>query len=182
MRRSSVRSSLAALILAMLVSCASAPPAADRAATFQLEGMLHVSGSDPFGRALELVDAKGMRWRIEPGPFENELSLLGGHEVRVVCRGLKGGASVVSVAGYEMLPVDGHIPLPGIISVRNGSIWLVGGEANIVLRGPLAEALAEFDGHAVWVWGEHTQYRVGRTPGAVKVAGYVVMGNVPAVP
>jgi hypothetical protein len=139
--------------------------------------MLSVEGPDPFGRTMTLAEETGMVWNLDPGRFEHELSLLGGHQVRVFCSGLSDiGEGALTVDRYELLPVDGREPVYGVLQTGPGSIIVDSDGTSVHLDGPLAEALVGFDEHAVWVWGERGHR------GRLVVEGYVVMGRVLSAP
>lgn len=172
MRCSCARNRLAALaVLPILLSCASAPPAPGSPEPFRLEGLLNVEGPDPFNRTLTLTDADGIGWRLDPGRLERELSLLGGHEMRLYCESLSGRSpGAVAVVRYELLAVDGYEPLYGVVRAIPGAVQIDVDGGSVHLHGPLSGALARFDGHAVWVWGERGHR------GTMTLEGYVVMG------
>jgi hypothetical protein len=146
----------------------------DSAESFRLEGTLSLEGPDPFGRTLLLVDGEGIGWPLDPGPHEHELSLLGGHEMRLHCRRTyEGGRGTVTVVRYELLPVDGNTPLYGTLRVIPGSIRIEADDSFVDLHGPLSQALCGFEGCIAWVWGKRSRQGAGD----ITVEGYVVIGK-----
>jgi hypothetical protein len=139
---------------------------------FQLEGSVRVEGDQPFNRAIVLSDPEGVRWNIDPGALEAELSLLDGYDVRLVCTGIAGtgGDRDARAESYLLIPPEGMIAALGIISLVDESILLNSGGNRYRLTGPLTPALEAFSGNRAWVWG---------TKGDVDtldVSGYEVLG------
>jgi hypothetical protein len=163
---------LIALLLLTVASCASAPPASSSREPFQLEGSLRVEGDQPFNRVLILSDPEGVRWNLDPGDMEAELSLLDGYEVILTCSGIPGKSSErdAVVKGYQLVPPDGMIALLGNISTEAGAVFLGTGNMNYRLEGPLTAALEAFGGYRAWMWGTAGDGEI------LEVGGYEILG------
>ena len=163
---------LIAVLLLTAASCASAPPASSSREPFRLEGSIRVEGDQPFNRVMVLSDPQGIRWNLDPGNLEAELSLLDGYDVMLTCSGIpgKGGERDALVENYVLVPPDGMIAVLGSIATAGESIILNVDGGSYRLSGPLTAALETFGDHRAWVWG---------TPGggdALEVSGYEVLG------
>lgn len=82
------------------------------------------------------------------GPARGELAQLGGANVRV--RGVRTGTSV-SVFGYDIMPADGDRIWTGLVTLRDGEVWLLGAEAVRVLAPPAG--ITGSPGALMWVSG-----------------------------
>jgi len=163
---------LIAPLLLAVVSCASAPPASSFREPFQLEGSIRIEGDQPFNRAFILSDSQGIRWNLDPGGLEAELSLLDGYDVTLICSGIqgRGGERDALVESYVLVPPAGMIAVLGRISMAGELILLNSEIGRHMLSGPLTSALEAFDDHRAWVWG---------LPGdgdVLEVGGYEVLG------
>ncbi len=163
---------LIVVLLLTVASCASAPPASSSREPFQLEGSIRVEGDQPFNRAIVLSDSQGIRWSLDPGALEAELSLLDGYDVRLTCTGIpgKGSERDARVENYVLVPPDGMIAVLGSIAIAGESIVLNNDGGSYRLNGPLTAALETFGDHRAWVWG---------TPGGgdtLEISGYEVLG------
>jgi hypothetical protein len=163
---------LIALLLLAVASCASAPPASSTGEPFQLAGSLHVEGDHPFNRAIILSDSQGLRWNLDPGDLEAELSLLDGYNVMLTCSGFPGGSGErdALVVHYGLVPPEGMIAVLGSLSIDEGSIILNVDGMKHRLEGPLTAALEAFDDHRAWVWG------ISGDGETLDVSGYEVLG------
>lgn len=83
------------------------------------------------------------------GPTRGELAQLGGARVRV--HGVEMGTTL-SVYGYALLPLDGSPRWTGIVSVRDGEVWLLGAQELRLLGAP--SSIAANEGSFVWVSGD----------------------------
>ena len=163
---------LIALLLLAVVSCASAPPASSSREPFQLEGSIRIEGDQPFNRAFILSDAQEIRWNLDPGDLEPELSLLDGYDVILTCSGIpgRGGERDALVESYLLVPPAGMIAVVGRISIAGESILLISETGRHMLAGPLTAALEAFSDHRAWVWGTEAGGDL------VEVSGYEVLG------
>ncbi|MCK4549936.1 MAG: hypothetical protein KAU49_07190 [Candidatus Krumholzibacteria bacterium] len=163
---------LIAVLLLAVASCASAPPASSSREPFQLEGSIRVEGDQPFNRVIVLSDAQGIRWNLDPGDLEAELSLLDGYDVLLTCSGIpgKGGVRDALVESYVLVPPDGMIALQGSISIDDESIILNVDGRRHRLNGPLTAALETFGDHRAWVWG------ISGDGDTIEISGYEVLG------
>jgi len=163
---------LIALLLLATVSCASAPPATSSGNRFQLQGSIRVEGDHPFNRVIVLADPRDVRWILDPGEKEAELSLLDGYDVVLTCYGVpgRGGGRDASVESYVLVPPAGMTAMRGRIVSEGGSIFLNTDSGSYILIGPLAAALEAFGDHHAWVWGTMDD------GGSVEASGYEVLG------
>jgi len=163
---------LIALLLLATVSCASAPPSASSRDRFQLEGSLMVEGDHPFNRVIVLSDPQDLRWNLDPGGMEAELSLLDGYNVVLTCSGIPGrdGERDARVESYVLVPPEGMTAVLGRIAINDESIMLISKSGRHMLVGPLTAALEAFGDHRAWVWG------IMGDGGLVEVSGYEVLG------
>lgn len=163
---------LIVLLLLAMASCASAPPTSSPMEPFRLEGSIRVEGDQPFNRVIVLSDSQGIRWNLDPGYLEVELSLLDGYDVMLTCSGIpgKGGERDALVESYELLPPEGMIAVLGNISIDDGSIFLIIDDGRHRLNGPLTAALEAFDDYRAWVWG------LSGDDDTLDVSGYEVLG------
>jgi hypothetical protein len=163
---------LIALLLLATASCASAPPSVTSKETFELKGSLSIEGDQPFDRAIVLVDSNKVKWRLDPGSLEAELSLLAGYEVVLTCSGIPGMGSEMDarVTGYKLVPPEGLAAILGNIRSEDGSVMLEAEEGEYRLIGPLSSALEAFLGNRAWIWGSLDR------DGAIEVSGYEVIG------
>ena len=179
MRCSSVSSSLAALAAILLFACAGAPPAVSPVEE-RIDGTVAVDGRDPAEWRVLLARPDGSSLPLSAPRDEAELLRLDGIGVRVTGRLIDAGAEpVFAVSGYELLPIDGVLPLGGAV-VRDGDdafLRAAAGDGTTRLAGPLADALLAHEGFKVWVWGEFAE---GGGRGALTVKAYGVLGPVSA--
>lgn len=163
---------LIAVLLLTAASCASSPPASSSREPFRLEGSVRVEGDQPFNRAIILSDPQGIRWNLDPGVLEAELSLLDGYDVRLVCSGIpgRGGERDALVESYVLVPPDGMISVLGSIAVTGESIFLNVDGDRYRLIGPLTDALESFGDYRAWVWGTQGD------GGTLEISGYEVLG------
>ena len=163
---------IAVLLLAMVASCASAPPASSSREPFQLAGFIRVEGDQPFNRVIVLSDPQGIRWNLDPGDLEAELSLLDGYDVMLTCSGIpgKGGERDARVTNYVLVPPKGMIAVLGSISIADESIFLNIDGGTYTLNGPLTAVLEAFGDHRAWVWG------ISGDGDTLDVSGYEVLG------
>ncbi len=163
---------LIAVLLLAVASCASAPPDSSSWEPFQLEGSIRVEGDQPFNRVIVLSDPQGIRWNLDPGELEAELSLLNGYDVLLTCSGIpgKGGERDALVVSYMLVPPEGMISVMGSISIEDESIFLNTDGRRHRLNGPLTAALKAFGDHRAWVWG------VSGDSDILDVNGYEVLG------
>jgi hypothetical protein len=163
---------LIAVLLLAVASCASAPPASSFREPFQLEGSIRVEGDQPFNRVIVLSDPDGVRWNLDPGDLEAELSLLDGYDVMLTCSGIQGGGGErdALVESYVLVAPEGMIAVLGSISVGDGSIFLNVSGRSYLLDGRLTAALEAFGDHRAWVWGMEGDGDV------LEVSGYEVLG------
>jgi hypothetical protein len=163
---------LIALILLATVSCASTPPATSSGERFQLKGSIRVEGDHPFDRVIVLSDPQGVKWNLDPGGMEAELSLLDGYDVVLTCSGVPGrvGERDARVESYLLVPPEGMVVVMGRISISGETILLNSEDIGYMLTGPLTAALEAFGGHRAWIWG------IMGDGDAVEVSGYEVLG------
>jgi hypothetical protein len=160
-------------LLPIAFSCASAPPALSPADSFRLEGSIRVEGDQPFDRVIVLSDTQGIRWSLDPGDLESELSLLDGYRVILDCRGIPtGGELDALVEGYRLVPPEGMIAVLGRFHARESGISLITENDRYTIEGPLTSVLESFDGHRAWVWGK------AGADGSIDISGYEVLGPV----
>ncbi len=106
------------------------------------------------------------------GPLEGELRRLGGATVRV--RGQPVGEATrgrLEVRSYQVLSIDGQVPVVGILTLRGGEPWVLGADTVRLEGGP--PELRALGGAKVWVVGprrgaalEVQSYGVLAAPGA----------------
>ena len=146
---------LIAVLLLTVASCAFAPPASSFREPFLLEGSIRVEGDQPFNRVIVLSDTDGVRWNLDPGDLEAELSLLDGYDVLLTCSGIPGGGGErdALVESYVLIAPEGMIAVLGSISVGDESIFLNTDGGRHRLNGPLTAALEAFGDYRAWVWG-----------------------------
>jgi len=163
---------LIAVLLLAVASCASAPPASSFREPFQLEGSIRVEGDQPFNRVIVLSDPDGIRWNLDPGVLEAEMSLLDGYDVLLTCSGIQGGGGErdALVESYVLVAPEGMIAVLGNLSVGDGAIFLNADKGRYRLDGPLTAALGAFGAHRAWVWG------VSGDGDILEVNGYEVLG------
>ncbi len=161
-----------AVLLLVLGSCASTPPASHPGERFSLRGSLRVEGDQPFHREIVLSDGEGVEWKIDPGRLEPELVLLDGYEVSIRCRraGGSGGGKDAVAESYRLVPPGGMTAARGRIVVDGGAISLGADKGLYRLTGPLSDALRAFAGQRAWVWGAAGE------GGTLDVRGYEVIG------
>jgi hypothetical protein len=172
MRLSSGFSNTLLVLLPLIIaSCASAPPATSPDELFQLEGSLRVEGDQPFDRVILLSDPEDVRWNLDPGKLEADLSLLDGYRVVLTCRGIpKDSERDALVEAYSLVPPEGMVAELGILTTADESIFLNAGGDRFKLEGPLKDALKAFADHRAWVWGH------GGPEGVITMSGYEVLG------
>jgi len=159
------------LLLPATISCASAPPAGSSADLFRLKGSIRVEGDQPFDRVIVLSDPQGIRWNLDPGDLEAELSLLDGYTVILDCRGINTGGELDAIVdGYTLVPPEGMTALLGRFEVSESGISLITEKDSYTIRGPLTSVLESFDGHRAWVWGKES------ADGLIDISGYEVLG------
>lgn len=101
------------------------------------------------------------------GPLERELRRLSGATVRV--RGESVGEATrgrLEVRSYEVLSIDGQVPMVGILTLRGGEPWVFGADTVRLEGGP--PELSALGGAKVWVVGP-------RRAGALEVQSYGVL-------
>jgi hypothetical protein len=164
--------SISMLFLLLLVSCASAPPSISTSEPFQLEGTIDVMGDQPFDRVIVLSDSEDVRWNLDPGELEAELSLLDGYMARLTCSAVPGRGSErdARVETYVILPPEGMTAVLGRLEAGDVQSLLVGADGSkFRLGGPLSSALLGFGGNRAWIWG--------RVDGRIlEVSGYEILG------
>ena len=163
---------LIAVLLLAVASCASAPPASSFREPFQLEGSIRVEGDQPFNRVIVLSDPDGVRWNLDPGDLEAELSLLDGYDVLLTCSGIQGGGGErdALVESYVLVAPEGMIAVLGSISIEDESILLIAGSRSHILSGPLTDALKAFEDHRAWIWG------IKGEVDTIEINGYEILG------
>jgi len=177
---SSGRASALAFAAAMIAaSCASAPPRTASKETFFIEGRLLVEGAHPFDRVILVEDEDGVRWPLEAGRLDYEMSLLEGHLVRVSCRraGIHRGEGTIEAVEYTLGPVDGMTPVRGVLIRSAGSPALETPGGTLLLTGPLSVVVGEWDGHEAWVWGSGEPGPAGGVRRVIEVSGFEVLGR-----
>lgn len=167
-------------VLPLLLSCAAAPPERTARDALVLDGEITIVHGAPIEESVQLTDVDGDSWVLTSLPLGGDLLRLGGHRVRVWGRVASETATVpmLVVDRYEMLPVDGMIPVIGIIAVGTSQVILSAhatGE-RYELTGPLRGALVNFPGCRAWVWGVPMERK--ETPGGrmIEVRGYGILG------
>jgi hypothetical protein len=123
-----------------------------------LEGEVAVIGVDPFERRVMLADTSGGFWTLGGPRLLGELMNLAGHYVRVHGTLVRqpGSGVQMQVDRYELLPVDGRLPLVGTVIIEGGRpVLIVEGTGEwYVLGGPLDHALRNFEGLKLWILGD----------------------------
>lgn len=126
-------------------------------------GKVLFSGTDPFSRTVFISDTAGTNWIVENQDAAYELYRLAGSSVRAIgtLAGGKGPGLHISVEGYELMPVNGCLPVAGVINEVSGLLVLEesGSGKRIVLAGCLVPALRNFVGHRVWLCGDEGEAR-----------------------
>jgi hypothetical protein len=87
------------------------------------------------------------------GPLEPELRRLGGATVWV--SGAPAPNASFAVTRYEIVSMDGAKPVVGVVSVRNGGVWLIG-DVNTVKLATVPAQLAAKAGAKVWIVGRRS--------------------------
>lgn len=87
------------------------------------------------------------------GPLEPELRRLGGATVWV--SGAPAPNASFTVTRYEIVLMDGAKPAVGVLSTRNGGVWLIGDRDTVKLATVPAE-LAAKPGAKVWIVGRRS--------------------------
>lgn len=145
-------------VLLFIISCASAPPDAEVESTYSFEGEIAIIGGHPFDRRIVLADSAGKFWNLSNPQLLGELINLAGHRVRVTgsFENASDGGMRLFVDRYELLPVDGKVPVIGILALEGQDLVLIDRDTHerFVLTGPLREALSHFQGFKVWVYGD----------------------------
>jgi hypothetical protein len=171
------------ILLFVLAACTKPPPPGDLLGDMPvIEGEVQIAGSDPFDHRLVLADSSGNFWLLICPELESELKNLAGHRIRV--RGVvnRTGASfsTVLVDMYELLPVGGKNSIIGILELEGDCLVLVQLDKNerYLLVGPLKEAMKNFKGLRVCVWGEKAQGAMldGSASFVFDVEGYNILG------
>jgi hypothetical protein len=116
-----------------------------------VEGRIRVIGNAPFTHPV-IEPAEGPTLALT-GPYRAEVARLAGATVRVTGRdGRREGAeAALDVTSYEILSVDGDVPLVGTLH-RDPERWVIrgaGGREREV--GFVSEDLAAYDGALIWV-------------------------------
>ena len=177
------------LLLAQSLSCSSTIPGYVRNDTSVFKGAISVKENTPFDRKIMLVSGKDQVLRLRPGRLEGELYMLAGHSVEVTGTIRTGNLDdrVIVVNEYRLLPVNGMVPVKGMIKVVDGRVLFDDRKSgkDYILTGPLEGALSSFDGMSAWVWGivldntgEALSVPGAGTPAAsmIEVKGYAVVG------
>jgi hypothetical protein len=135
-------------------------------------GILYFTDRISGTSAIILSDPQGIRWNLDPGVLEAELSLLDGYDARLVCSGIpgRGGERDALVVSYVLVPPDGMISVLGSIAVAAESIFLNVDGDRYRLPGPLTDALGVFGDYRAWVWGTEGD------GGTLEISGYEVLG------
>ncbi len=172
-----------AIISALLfvVSCASAPPAAEVESVYSLEGELAVIGEHPFDRRIVLADSAGKFWNLNNPELHGELVNLAGHRIRVTgtYEDAVDGSSGLHVDSYNLLPVEGKTPIVGILVDEGTRLILVEGNTRerYLITGPLSGALLHFQGFKVWAYGDEKRgLESAGNARILVVQGYGILG------
>jgi hypothetical protein len=140
-----------------VVSCAEPKIAATGEAAVTLEGDVTLVEASAVEKVLALADSGGVFCTLTSPGFEYELRNLEGHAVRVTGRllGKTANGPEFLVEDYEMTPVNGRLPVVGVIASASGGLILTETRTGATYRlvGPLAEALRPYCGCKVWVSG-----------------------------
>ena len=127
-----------------------AAPAAPTDTTVQ--GIIAVTGADPFSQVVVKPSGTGMRDVAVVGALRSELGALAGAQVRVRGRAVNNGQPVppraVEATGYEIVAIAGAKPVVGTLVARDDALWVDGQR----LAGVPAE-LRQAVGAKVWVVG-----------------------------
>jgi hypothetical protein len=126
-------------------------------ASEELTGKLFVTGNEPW-TSVTLVPPEGKGITLVGG-LEGELARLAGASVGV--RGVRHDGPPVSalhVETYEVLEIDGEVPTVGVVTVKDGTIRLVGHDTIEVADPP--ERLRKSEGAKVWIVGQRAGDRL----------------------
>jgi hypothetical protein len=167
-------------LLVSLAACAPAPPSSVLPGNdFTVEGRIIIDGPSPFDRRFRIEERDGRLWMISGPRFENDLSMLEGHDVSVTGRVVRMDASLraIEIREYRLLPGDGMAAVHGVISVEDTTVFVnrLGDSKKFGMEGSLGKALIGFDRFRVWVWGE-SRPPAGGKPGRMTVRGYAILG------
>jgi hypothetical protein len=140
-----------------LAACATVPPPKTDEEAVVIEGEVSVVGSHPYDKLIVLSGREGDRWTLECGAFESEIMNLTGQRVRISGTPVvvTDTDSLMLVNSYELLPMDGVMPIIGVLELQGKALMLkelTTGEW-FVIRGALQGAMTHFTGLKVWVIG-----------------------------
>jgi hypothetical protein len=136
-----------------------------------LVGRVYVAGNLP-GAVVALRPDSGPSRDLE-GDLAIELRNLSGAVVEAWGERGSNGRSLLTVAGYRLIEIDGRRPLVGYLVAGSTGVFLAG-EDSLLLADPHGQ-LAAWAGAKVWV-----QVDTSRIPAAVDSYG-VIRGASPAV-
>lgn len=117
----------------------------------QITGRVFRTGSNP-EVSITLVPSQGPSIRLVGG-LQDELARLSGATVRV--RGVSGGQpprETFEAASYDILQIDGQVPMVGTILAQDGTVRLAGRDTLELANPP--EGLRAKIGAKVWIVGE----------------------------
>lgn len=166
--------------LPLLLSCAAAPPGETVPDALVLDGEVVITRDAPIEARIQLTTGYGESWILESISLEGEFLGLGGHRIRVWGRIKRTVTAplVLIVDRYEMLPVDGMIPVIGTIGIDGSRVTLSAHATGdrYELTGPLRGALGNFPLCRVWVWGATVDDGGAAGGRAIEVQGYGILG------
>lgn len=149
------RLALVAAALLALAACTheggGAPSRVGEIGPVAVEGRIRVVGNAPFSHPV-IEPEEGPTLALA-GPYRGELARLAGATVRVTgdAGAREGAEAALDVSSYEILSVDGDVPLVGTLR-RRGEGWILrapGGREREI--GFVSDDLAAYDGALIWV-------------------------------